>query len=342
MTKQSSTPKFKLKFYFIIFFLIILNFLLFLVSVSIGRYKIPISLIFKVVIARIFNLNLNFDPNLDIIIFNIRLPRIIFAMLVGSVLSQSGVSFQGLFNNPLVSPYILGISGGAGFGAAIGILFFNNFLYVSFFSFIFSIISVILTILVSKYSRSTSSVNLVLSGFIIGSFFTSLLSLLKYYADPFFKLPSIVFWLMGSFNSITNSDLVTSLPFFIIGIVLLMLLRWKLNILSLGDEEAITLGENPKILRMIIILICSLLTTISVSFCGIIGWVGLAVPHIARLIIGPDYRYLLPVSALFGSIYLLSIDNISRALTTTEIPIGILTSIIGAPIFIYVLRRASK
>lgn len=342
MRKLLSTPKFKLKFYFIITFLIILNFLLFLFSLSIGRYKIPIYLIFKIIIGKIFNLNFNVDPNLNIVIFNIRLPRIIFAMLVGSVLSQSGVSFQGLFNNPLVSPYILGISGGAGFGAAIGILLFNNFLYVSFFSFILSIISVMLTILVSKFSRSTSSVNLVLSGFIIGSFFTSLLSLLKYYADPFVKLPTIVFWLMGSFNSVTNNELVTSLPFFIIGIVLLMLLRWKLNILSLGDEEAITLGENPKIIRMIIILICSLLTAISVSFCGIIGWVGLAVPHIARLIIGPDYRYLLPVSALFGSIYLLLIDNISRTVTPSEIPIGILTSIIGSPIFIYILRRASK
>lgn len=342
MKKLLSTPKFKLKFYLTIIFLIILNFFLFLVSVSIGRYKIPISLIFKVVIGKILNLNLNVDPNLNIVIFNIRLPRIIFAMLVGSALSQSGVSFQGLFNNPLVSPYILGISGGAGFGAAIGILFFNNFLYVSFFSFFFSIISVMLTILVSKFSISTSSVNLVLSGFIIGSFFTSLLSLLKYYADPFVKLPSIVFWLMGSFNSVTNGELVTSLPIFIIGIALLMLLRWKLNILSLGDEEAIILGENPKIIRMMIILICSLLTAISVSFCGIIGWVGLAVPHIARLIIGPDYRFLLPVSALLGSLYLLSIDNISRTLTTSEIPIGILTSIIGAPIFIYVLRRASK
>lgn len=342
MVKQLSTQKSKKAFYLTIFFLIILNILIFLFSLSFGRYNIPFLTTFKVILNKIFNLNMNLDKNLEIVIFNIRLPRIIVVMFVGSVLSQCGVSFQGIFNNPLVSPYILGISGGAGFGAALGILYCNNFFYVSILSFLFSIISVLLTIFVSRTGKISSSINLVLSGFIIGNLFTSLLSLLKYYADPFSKLPTIDFWLMGSFNSITRKEMLYTLPIFIIGTILLILLRWKLNILSLGDDEAIVLGENPKILKLIIISICSLLTAISVSISGIIGWVGLAVPHIVRFIFGPDYRYLLPISALFGSIYLLLIDNISRTLTTSEIPVGILTAIIGTPIFIYVLRKASK
>jgi len=342
MAKQSSIQKSKIKFHIIIVFLIFLNLLIFLFSVSIGRYNIPFFTTFKIILNKILNLKQNFDPNLEIVIFNIRLPRILIVMFVGSVLSQSGVSFQGIFNNPLVSPYILGISGGAGFGAALGILYFNNFFYVSIFSFIFSVLSVLLTILISKSGKVTSSINLVLSGFIVGSFFTSLLSLLKYYLDPFTKLPTIIFWLMGSFNSISNKDLIITLPIFMIGSIILILLRWKLNILSLGDEEAITLGENPKVLKLIIIFICSILTAISVSMCGIVGWVGLAVPHITRFIVGPDYRYLLPTSALIGSIYLVLIDNISRTITTSEIPVGILTALLGAPIFVYVLRRASK
>lgn len=342
MVKHSSIQKDKIKFYLYLIILILFNFFLFIISLSIGRYRIPLVTTYKILLSKFIPVTENTESTLKTIIFDIRLPRILIVMLVGSVLSQSGVSFQGLFNNPLVSPYILGISGGAGFGAALGILFFNNFIYVSILSFVFSILSVFLTILISKAGKNISSINLVLSGFIVGSFFTSLLSLLKYYADPFAKLPSIVFWLMGSFNSVSNKDLIITLPIFVIGSIFLILLRWKLNILSLGDEEAITLGENPKILRFIIIVICSILTATSVSISGIIGWVGLAVPHISRLLVGPDYRYLLPTSTLLGSIYLLLIDNISRTLTTSEIPVGILTALIGAPIFVYVLRRASK
>lgn len=342
MAKQLSFQKAKIKNSFLIISLLILNILFFLISISIGRYNIPFSTTFKIIIDRIFNLKLDIDKNLKIVIFDIRLPRIIFVMFVGSILSQSGAAFQGLFNNPLVSPYILGISGGAGFGAALGILLFDNFFYVSFFAFIFSLLSVFFTILISRGGREQSSISLVLSGFIVGSFFTSLLSFIKYYLDPFAKLPTIVFWLMGSFNSVGYKEMLLTLPIFISGSILLIILRWKLNILSLGDEEAIILGENPKKLRLIIIIICSILTAISVSISGIIGWVGLAVPHITRFLVGPDYRYLLPTSALIGSIYLLLIDNISRTLTASEIPVGIFTALIGAPIFVYILRKSSK
>lgn len=326
-------------FLLIIIFLIFLNIILFLFSISIGRYSIKISDILKLFFSHITSANFDLDPNIKIIVFDVRLPRILISMLVGSSLSISGLSLQGIFNNPLVSPFILGISGGAGFGAALGVLIGKNFFHIEILSFIFAILSVFMTYFISGSLRNNSNLNLVLSGFIVGNIFSSLLSLVKYYLDPMQKLPTIVFWLMGSFNSISKNELYITSPIFIICIFLLFLLRWKLNIISLGDEEAISLGENPKLLKGIIIVLSTLLTATSVSISGIIGWVGLAVPHIGRFIIGPDFRKLVPFTILFGSSYLLLIDNISRTLTTSEIPIGILTSLIGAPIFIYVLRR---
>ena len=332
----------KLNFNLLITILIILNFIFLILSISIGRYKINISDILKLFLSFITKKDYSLDPNIKIVVFDIRLPRILISMLVGISLSISGLSLQGIFNNPLVSPFILGISGGAGFGAAIGILIGKNFFYVEILSFIFGILSVVLTYFISGNLSSSSNINLVLSGFIVGNIFQSLLSLLKYYADTFQKLPTIVFWLMGSFNSISKNELIITLPIFIISIIFLYFLRWKLNIISLGDEEAISLGENPKLLKFLIISLTTILVATSVSISGIIGWVGLAVPHIGRFIVGPDFRKLFPFTLLFGSLYLLLIDNISRTLTPSEIPIGILTSLIGAPIFIYVLRRSSK
>ncbi len=331
--------KYDLNTTFLITILIILNLFLFIFSISIGRYNIKISDILKFFISLINGEDYNLDPNIKIIIFDIRLPRILISMLVGASLSISGLSLQGIFNNPLVSPFILGISGGAGFGAALAVLIGKNFIYVEILAFVFGIFSVFLTYFISGSLRTISNINLVLSGFIVGSIFNSLLSLVKYYLDPFQKLPTIVFWLMGSFNYITKKELIMTLPIFIICIIFLYLLRWKLNIISLGDEEAISLGENPKLIKGIIIIITTILVATSVSISGIIGWVGLAVPHIGRFIVGPDFRKLLPFTIFFGSLYLLLIDNLSRTLTPSEIPIGILTSLIGAPIFIYVLRR---
>lgn len=341
MEKNLSYQKKKFRNFFslTIIILIFLNLFLFLFSISIGRYSIKIEDIIKLFISFFTQKNYNLDPNIKLIVFDVRLPRILISMLVGSSLSISGLSLQGIFNNPLVSPFILGISGGAGFGAALGVLIGKNFFYIEILSFIFGILSVLLTYFISGSLRSNSNINLVLSGFIVGNIFSSLLSLVKYYLDPMQKLPTIVFWLMGSFNSVSKSELFLTSPIFIIGIIFLFLLRWKLNIISLGDEEAISLGENPKILKGFIIILTTILTATSVSISGIIGWVGLAVPHIGRFILGSDFRKLVPFTILFGSFYLLLIDNIARTLTSSEIPIGILTSLIGAPIFIYVLRR---
>lgn len=331
--------KFKNSFLLILILLIFLNLFLFLLSLSIGRYPVKIVDIIKFFLLYINQKEYNLDPNIKLVLFDIRMPRILISMLVGSSLSISGLSLQGIFNNPLVSPYILGISGGAGFGAALGVLIGKNFIYIEILSFVFGILSVLLTLFISGGLKTFSNINLVLSGFIVGSIFQSLLSFVKYYLDPFQKLPTIVFWLMGSFNSISKKELILTTPIFIFCIILIFLLRWRLNIISLGDEEAISLGENPKLLKGLIIILTTILTATSVSISGIVGWVGLAVPHIGRFLLGSDFRKLVPFSIFFGSLYLLIIDNISRTLTPSEIPIGILTSLIGAPIFIYVLKR---
>jgi iron complex transport system permease protein len=260
-------------------------------------------------------------------------------LLIGTSLSESGAAYQGIFDNPLVSPFTLGLSSGAGFGAALAMLIDANELVVQIAAFFFAIVSVVLSIIIGKSKKESNSVTLVLAGFIVSSLFTSLISFLKYYADPYTKLPSIVFWLMGSLSNISTKTILIVAPILIVLIFILFLLRWKLNILSLGEEESLMLGENPRQMRYIIIFISTLLTSLSVSLGGVIGWVGLVVPHIGRMLVGPDYRKLLPTTILLGSSYLLLIDDISRTITSSEMPIGILTALIGTPIFIYIMWK---
>jgi iron complex transport system permease protein len=336
-TRRQTKPFFTLGQ--VILILILLNIVLFIVSLSLGRYKIDPLTVLKVVLGKIFPLGQTFDDTVKTVIFDIRFPRVIAALLIGASLSESGAAYQGIFDNPLVSPFILGLSSGAGFGAAIAILIGGNYLLIELFAFIFSIIAVVLSLFISRSQKNSNSITLVLSGFIVSSLFTSLISFLKYYADPYTKLPSIVYWLMGSLAQISQRDVIFVAPFIIASIILLYLLRWKLNILSLGNEEATLLGENPKKLRLIIIFLSTLLTSLCVSISGVIGWVGLVIPHLGRMLVGPDFRKLLPVSTLIGSFYLLLIDDLSRTISLSEIPIGILTALIGAPFFIYLMRR---
>lgn len=327
---------FGIKFAFIfLFFLCVI-----LISLMFGRFYLSPATIFKVIGSKLFHISENIPKYAITIIWQVRLPRILAGILIGAALAISGVVYQGVFNNPLVSPFILGIAPAAGFGAAIGIILSSNLILISGSSFIFAIISVILTVLVSRINRGYSKSNLILAGIIIGSLFSSLLSLLKYVADPYEKLPGIVYWLMGSLAGISYKQLVILAPLIISGAIILYFLGWKINILSLGDEEAKVLGENPEIIRIIVIIIASLITSISISFTGIIGWIGLVVPHLGRMIVGPDHKKLILVSFIFGGIFLLLIDNISRTLTSTEIPIGILTAIVGAPFFIIIFRKS--
>ena len=273
------------------------------------------------------------------VLFNIRFPRIIGSAFVGAALSVAGASFQGLFKNPLVSPDILGVSSGAGFGAALAILFFGDSFAIQVSAFIFGIAAVAATCLIGKIYRGSGTLVLVLAGIITGAFFSALLSLLKYIADPYDTLPAIVFWLMGSLGSVSTADLMLIAPPIIAGCGIIYMLRWRINVMSLGEDEALALGVDTKRTTMIIIICATLVTASAVCISGIIGWIGLVIPHLGRMVTGPDFKTLVPVSAFLGASYLMLVDDLARSLTATEIPIGVLTALIGAPFFAYLLSK---
>ncbi len=321
-----------------IILLIFLPLILFFASFLLGRYPIsPIDVI-NTILCPIFP-QLEVSPTITTIVFEIRLPRILAAIVVGAALAMAGAAFQSIFKNPIVSPDLLGVSNGAGFGAALAILISGAGVVTQMFAFAFGIISVSVTYLISRAYKAGGILILVLSGVAISAFFSALISTIKFIADPDDKLPEIVYWLMGSLASITIDKLIMIIIPIIVGTIILLTLRWHMNLLAMGDEEAQSLGLNPTRLRLLIIAGCTLLTSAAVSVSGIIGWMGLIIPHMARMIVGPDNKILIPASLSFGASFLLLIDNISRAIISIEIPIGILTAIIGVPIFLYLLKR---
>lgn len=278
---------------------------------------------------------------LDNILLQIRLPRILLAILIGASLAVSGAAFQAMFVNPLVSPGILGVLAGASFGAAVGMLISEEWFVVQILAFVFGFVAVAVAVLIGgMVTNSRSTIMLVLGGVISGSLFTALLSVVKYVADPYSTLPAIVYWLMGS---LTMADLdgvlLVSIPM-LLSIAGLVFMSRYFDLLSLGDEEARALGVNVPMVRMGAILLATLASSLSVVMAGIIGWVGLIIPHIVRLAVGPSHRLLIPLSAIVGGIFLLLADSVSRLALSVEIPIGILTSLIGIPVFIIVLKNA--
>lgn len=328
----------------IVLFLVLLG--AFLFSICIGRYSISpleaVKIIFSA-IKRLFRQNVNtetFDAVKYSIVINVRLPRIIMGILIGVGLAVAGASYQAIFGNPLVSPDILGVSSGAGFGAALGILISSiRVVMVESLALFFGLAAVALVLIISRIRGKTELFMLVLSGVIVSALFEALVSLIKYVADPLEKLPAIVIWLMGSLASSTYGDVVIAGVVIIPCFIVTLLLRWKMNLLSLDEEEVRSLGINVGRLRLAVIVVSTLITAASVSLCGIIGWIGLVIPHIGRLLVGNDHRALLPASALLGGTYLLLIDGVARTMTAAEIPLSILTAIIGAPFFMYMLRR---
>ncbi len=322
---------------------------LFLISLFIGRYDVVPSHVVQLLAAPVVNLLpadiIHIDPCWtaaeENVIYRIRLPRVIAAVLVGAGLSIAGAAYQGLFKNPLVSPDILGVASGAGFGAALAILLSWNLAMIQVSAFCFGILAVTITYFLSRFYRTTPTLILVLSGIIVGAFFTALISLTKYVADPYEKLPAITFWLMGSLSSVRYSDIVMVVPLFLLATMALLLIRWRINLLAVGDDEARALGIDTKRMAQVIILCSTLITASAVCIAGIIGWVGLVVPHLGRMLVGPDYTRLLPACLLLGACYMLIIDDLARMLTSAEIPLGILTAIIGAPFFAYLLSRRS-
>lgn len=311
-------------------------------SLFVGRYQTPVSAVVDESIKAFSSLFFGTPVSTSTqhtVLFNVRLPRILAALLVGAALSTAGASFQGIFRNPLVSPYILGVGAGAGFGACLAILLWNSYLFIQLMAFAFGLLAMFLAISMGKASKGTGTLVFVLSGIIVNSIFTALTSLVKYIADPYDELPAIVFWLMGSLATVRYGDLLYILLPIFAGALVLFLLRWRINILSLGDEEARSLGINVEKMRLIIIVCATLVTSAAVSISGVIGWVGLVVPHISRMIVGPNYSRLLPMSMVIGASFMLLVDDLSRTIVATEIPLGIVTSLVGAPLFAYLIRR---
>lgn len=273
------------------------------------------------------------------IIFEVRMPRILAAMGIGAALSIAGTSYQSIFRNPMASPDLLGASAGAGFGAALGLLFNFNMMEIQLMAFIAGMAAVLITYLIGNFinSGSNSTIALILTGIVVSTLFQAFISIIKYTADPDGKLPDIVFWLMGGLNNITYSDLDFFFIMFCIGAIPLFLLRWRLNALMFGSEEALALGVNATMLQLITIICATILTASSVAIAGIIGWVGLVIPHLARLLSGADNRIVLINSCILGAAFLLLADDAARSIVASEIPISIITSIIGAPFFILML-----
>lgn len=277
------------------------------------------------------------------LLWEIRLPRIIAAILIGGGLSLAGASYQGLFRNSLVSPDILGASSGAAFGAALGLLLHTHLVVVQLLAFSFGLTAVLVTCILSKaVGGSHSALRLVLTGMVTGSLFVAGLSVIKTVADPYDTLPAITFWLMGSLSGVKWSDLVILFPPIFFGSIILMLLRWKLNVMSFSEEEAKSMGIPIRKVRILTLVSATLISAVTVAVGGLIGWVGLLVPHMARFWVGPNNRDLLPVSLLLGGIYMLWADNLARWLFTTEFPLSFVTCICGAPLFLALLRRSGK
>jgi iron complex transport system permease protein len=323
--------------------LILVPVLAIVISLFIGKYNASFGDILSLLGSKVMPfIESDVSANLETAILQVRLPRILLAMLVGMSLAIGGASFQGLFRNPLVSSQILGVSSGASFGAALAIVLEQSSVVIQLAAFIFGLAAVGLALLINRFYKTSPTLTLVLAGVVIGSLFSSMVSLITYTADPNIKLPAIVFWLMGSLASSANQDLVFAVPPMFVGITVLMLIRWRLNVLSMGEEDAKALGVNTDRLRLIIVICATMITSAAVSVSGVIGWIGLVIPHFGRMLVGPDHKILLPTCLSLGGTYLLMMDNIARTATTSEIPIGIITGIIGAPIFAYLLTRGAR
>lgn len=309
------------------------------ISAALGRYPIGVREIFGIIGSKIFDFEPFWTATQESLLLIHRIPRIILACLVGCCLSAAGVSYQGVFQNPMAAPDILGASSGAAFGAALAILLGGGNVMIIVFSFFTSLLTVFLVIFVGNRVKGKRVVGLILTGIMISSLVSSGTSFVKLIADPQDQLPAITYWLMGSLNGTQPNDVKFVIIPMLIGLLPLLLLRWRLNILTFGDEEAKTMGVNAKLMRTIVIVCSTMITAASVSVSGMIGWIGLIIPHLARRIVGNNYKTLMPAAMLMGALFLLIVDDVSRNLFTTEIPIGILTSLIGAPFFIYLISR---
>ena len=308
-------------------------FLFILLSLFFGRYPLPV----KEVAAALLHPRSVSDAA-RVAVWQLRLPRALAAAFVGASLAVSGAAFQSVFRNPLVSSGILGVSNGAGFGACVAIVWFGGGVFTYLFSFVFAIAAVLLSWFAGRIARITTTITMILGGTIVGAFFSALVSVMKYLADPYSQLPGITFWFMGSFASVGWPHLIALIPM-VFGILLVFLFRWRLNVLSMGDREAAALGLDVQKCRFLVIGGASLATAAAVCISGTIGWVGLVIPHIGRMLIGNSNEKLIPASFSLGACFMVLIDLLSRTLTGAELPVGILCALIGTPFFVYLLKK---
>ena len=322
-------------------FVFILLLFAILVSFNVGRYAVSIDNVLKILFKDIFHFEKTWEDVYETIVWDVRMPRIIAAILVGASLSVAGATYQGLFRNPMVSPDILGASAGASVGACLMMLLNQNGVIIQIAAFVFGLFAVILTYSLSKtLSKSADMVlMLVLCGLIVSTLFQAFVSIIKYVADTDLLLPEITYWLMGSIAKVTYKDIMFFMIPFTLGVIPIMLIRWQLNVMSFGEDEAKAMGVNVRSIRLICIVCSTLLTAGVVSIAGTIGWVGLMIPHLVRFMVGPNNAKLIPMSFLTGSLFMLVVDNVCRSALAYEIPLGVLTSLIGAPFFVLILYK---
>ncbi|MBC3888134.1 iron chelate uptake ABC transporter family permease subunit [Acetobacterium paludosum] len=319
--------------------LIILPIIFFFGTICIGRYYVSLKDVCLCLWQGVTGYSSGLSTETIAVVLQIRLPRAFLGAMVGAALAASGAAFQGLFRNPLVSSGILGVSSGAGFGAALAIVLFNNIFLTPVFAFVFGVIAVILSYFAGRIDNTSPTITLVLGGTIIQSIFAALISLLKYVADSATELPAITFWLMGSLASTKTSDVLLAFVPMVIGMMGLLLMRYRLNVLSMGDREAKTLGIHVNANKAFIIISATLATAGAVCVSGVVGWIGLIIPHVARMLVGNDNKWVVPASMSVGACFVILCDTICRTLTGGEIPLGIITALIGGPFFIYLLKK---
>lgn len=314
-----------------------------LLALTVGRYPVSLGDLVSVLAAKAGGYRAEVLPAVESVIFQVRGPRVVAAMLVGAALAVAGTAFQGLFRNPLVSPDILGASSGAALGAVVGIFLSLGVFAIQAVAFFGGMIAVGIVYLIGASVRSRDPILvLVLTGVVVGSLFGAGVGLIKYLADPYNQLPAMTFWLLGSLSAIGIADLLPLFAPVVVGTIVLIALRWRMNVMSLPEEEARALGVATGPLRVTIVAAATLVTAASVAVAGIIGWVGLVVPHLARSLVGPDFARLLPAAAILGGGYLLLIDTLARTMAQVEMPLGILTAVIGTPFFIWLLASSQR
>ena len=308
-----------------------------------GRFPVSAGDLASVLWAALTGGQHGLDPTIETVVLKIRGPRVASALLIGAALAAAGAAYQNMFRNPLVSPDILGVSAGAAVGAVLGIFLSLNIILIQSLAFAFGLGAVALVYVTASAVRGHDPLLvLVLAGVVVGSLLGACVALMKYLADPYNQLPAITFWLLGSLASVNPDDVWSALPLMLLGLVPMWLLRWRVNLLSLDDEEARALGVETGRIRLVVIVAATLMTSAAVAISGVIGWIGLVIPHFARLLVGPDFSRLLPTAILLGAAFLLGVDTLARTVARIEIPLGVLTAFIGTPLFLWQLATARR